>query len=71
MPQSTRNSGKPWRKTDVALLRRLADSNTPTSEIGVKLGRTPLAINTKAAEEGLILTAASRFRRTRRHRVRR
>ncbi len=71
MPQSTRNSGKPWRKSDVALLRRLAEDNTSTSEIGAKLGRTLVAINTKAAEEGLILTPASRFRRRPGLRVRR
>jgi hypothetical protein len=71
MPQSTRNSGKPWRKSDITLLRRLAEDNTPTSEIGVKLGRTLVAINTKAAEEGLILTPTSRFRRGHRFRARR
>lgn len=63
MPQSTRNSGKPWRKSDVALLRVLAESNTPTLEIGAKLGRSPTAINTKAAEEGLTLAPTSRFGR--------
>lgn len=71
MPQSTRNSGKPWRKSDIALLRRLAENNAPTSEIGSKLGRTPMAINTKAAEEGLTLERTSRFGRGRRLRGRR
>jgi hypothetical protein len=71
MPLSTRNSGKPWRKSDVALLRQLAENNIPTSEIGAKLGRTSTAINTKAAEEGLALTPTSRFRRGSRLRRRR
>lgn len=71
MPQSTRNSAKPWRKRDVALLHRLAEGNIPTPEIGAKLGRSPTAINAKAAEEGLILTSTSRASRGRRLRGRR
>lgn len=71
MPQSTRNSAKPWRKKDVTLLRRLAESNTSTPEIGTKLGRTPTAVYAKAAEEGLTLTSTSRVGRGRRLRGRR
>lgn len=66
MPQSTRNSAKPWRKKDVTLLRRLAESNTPTPEIGARLGRSPTAVYTKATEEGLNLTPTSRVGRGRR-----
>lgn len=71
MPQSTRSSAKPWRKPDVALLRRLVESNAPTPEVEAKLGRSATAVTTKAAEEGLALTPTSRSGRGRRLRGRR
>jgi len=51
----TRNSGKPWKPAEVQTLKKLAKDDTPTPVIGLKLGRTPDAIYTKASEEGISL----------------
>jgi len=53
--KSTRNSGKPWKPADVKQLEKLADENTPTRVIGLKLGRTPAAVYKKASEESIPL----------------
>jgi hypothetical protein len=53
--KSTRNTGKQWTPGDVRELGRLAAGNTPTRVIGLKLGRTPNAVSTKASEVGVSL----------------
>ena len=53
--KSTRNSGKAWTPGQVQQLKSLAKGNTPTRVIGLKLGRTPNAIYTKAAEKNISL----------------
>ncbi len=55
MSKSTRNTGKTWTKSDVNQLKTLAKGDTPTRVIGLKLGRTPGSIYTKASEEGISL----------------
>jgi hypothetical protein len=55
MSKSTRNSGKPWTRTDVSTLRTLAKQNTPTRVIGLKLGRTEDAVRAKASENNISL----------------
>jgi hypothetical protein len=55
MTKSTRNSGKPWTTANVKQLRQLAKGNTPTRVIGLKLGRTPGAVYSKAQEKGISL----------------
>jgi hypothetical protein len=55
MSKSTRNSGKPWTGVETKALKSLANENTPTRVIGLKLGRTPDAIYTKASQEGISL----------------
>jgi hypothetical protein len=55
MSQSTRNSGKSWTPQDLAQLKQLAAGNTPTRVIGLKLGRTPSAVQSKASAEGVSL----------------
>jgi hypothetical protein len=52
---STRNVGKTWTKDDLSQLRKLAKENTPLRIIGLKLGRSPYAIRTKASEKGISL----------------
>ncbi len=52
---STRNEGKPWTDDDIAQLRELAEGNTPTRVIGLKLGRSEDAVRAKAQEEGISL----------------
>ena len=55
MSKSTRNSGKPWTPADVTQLRQLARGNTPTRVAGLRLGRTPGAVQSKASEMGISL----------------
>mgnify|MGYP007006690097 CR=1 FL=1 len=56
MTKSTRNSGKAWAPADQKALSQLADGNTPTRVIGLKLGRSESAIYSKAAELGVSLS---------------
>ena len=44
-----------WSRQDVSRLRQLARENTPTRVMGLKLGRTPDAIYTRASQEGIPL----------------
>ncbi len=60
MAKYNRNSGKQWTQGEVSQIRNLARENTPTRVIGLKLGRTPDAIYTKASEEGISLTPTNR-----------
>jgi len=55
MTKSTRNNGKVWTSSDVRQLRELAQGNTPTRVIGLKIGRTPGAIYQQASEQGISL----------------
>ena len=55
MIKSTRNTGKGWTSAQVSELRHLAKDNTPTRVIGLKLGRTANAIQSKASEKGISL----------------
>ena len=55
MSKSDRNSGKSWTKKDISNLKSLAKKNTPTRVIGLKLGRTPESIYTKASQEDISL----------------
>jgi len=55
MSKSDRNSGKPWTTQEVKQLQKLADQNTPTRVIGLKIGRTEAAISTKASQESISL----------------
>jgi hypothetical protein len=55
MPKSTKNSGKPWTPSDVKQLKDLAEGNTPTRVIGLKLGRTEGAVSSKASQENISL----------------
>jgi hypothetical protein len=59
MAKSTRNTGTQWSKADVSQLRKLANQNTPTRVIGLKLGRTEDAVRTKASQEGVSLKPAN------------
>jgi len=55
MSKSTRNSGTPWTPGQVSQLRSLANHNTPTRVIGLKLGRTADAVQAKASDKGISL----------------
>ena len=49
------NHGKHWTSNDVAQLQHLANQNTPTRVIGLKMARTPDAVAQKASEERISL----------------
>ena len=55
MSKSTKNTGKSWSPAEAGRLGRLAAENTPTRVIGLKLGRTPDAVRSKASELGVSL----------------
>lgn len=53
------NHGAPWTPSDDRQLRRLAAGNTPTRVIGLKLGRTPGAVQSHAGDLGVSLKPAN------------
>lgn len=55
MANSPRNHQKPWSSADDKALRQLAKENTPTRVMGLKLGRTPGAVQSHASEIGVSL----------------
>jgi len=55
MAKSPRNSGKPWTTDDLKELKALAKGNTPTRLIGLKMGRSADAVQSRATKEGLSL----------------
>lgn len=52
---TAKNTGKPWSPAQVQQLKTLAAGNTPTRVIGLKMGRTPTAVQSKASAEGVSL----------------
>ena len=55
MARAPSNHGKQWTSNDVATLQGLANQNTPTRVIGLKMGRTPDAVAQKASESHISL----------------
>jgi len=55
MAKSTARTGKRWSRDEVRRLGELADQNTPTRVIGLKLQRTEDAIRSKASGAGVSL----------------
>jgi hypothetical protein len=49
------NHGKTWTPTEMKKLEKLVDQNTPTRIIGLKLGRTPEAVQQMASTEDISL----------------
>lgn len=60
MAKTPPNSGKPWTPADKAALRTLAQQNTPTRVAGLKLGRTPEAVQSQASRQGTSLKPTNR-----------
>ena len=50
-----KNNHKQWSSQDQANLKKLANDNTPTRVIGLKIGRSEGAIYKKASELGIKL----------------
>lgn len=44
------NQGKAWTPAQATQLKQLAKGNTPTRVIGLKMGRTPGAVQAKAQD---------------------
>ncbi len=55
MAKIPQNHGKKWTKENVKQMEKLADQNTPTRLIALKLGRTADSIRSKASEEDISL----------------
>ena len=55
MAKTPSNHGKQWSTGDVSQLKQLAEHNTPTRVIGLKIGRTPDAVAQKASQEHISL----------------
>jgi hypothetical protein len=55
MAKAPSNHGKAWTPPQVKELKTLAKQNTPTRVIGLKLGRTEVAVQSKASEQNISL----------------
>jgi len=55
MAKKPANSGKPWTPQEIKKLEDLAEKNTPTRIIGLKLERSEDAVRAKASEEDISL----------------
>jgi hypothetical protein len=55
MAKSPSNHGKQWSPAEVQQLKQLAQQNTPTRVIGLKMGRTEDAVRAKAGETSVSL----------------
>lgn len=55
MAKAPDNHHKQWTRNEVSQLRQLADQNTPTRVIGIKMQRTPAAVAQKASTEHISL----------------
>ncbi len=53
MAKQPANHGKPWTPTDNQQLKKLIRENTPTRVMGIKLQRTPDAVQQHANDLGL------------------
>jgi len=53
MPKQPKNHGKSWSPQDNKQLKQLIKENTPTRVAGLKLGRTPGAVQQHANDLGL------------------
>lgn len=55
MAKEPAKSGQPWTKQDDQMLQQLANENTPTRVMGIKLQRTPAAVSSHASAKGISL----------------
>ena len=65
-PKYKRNMRQPWSASDVRMVRQLLRDNTPTRVIGLKLGRTEIAIRGLAQRKGISLKPANQSPHSRR-----
>lgn len=55
MAKQPAKHGQKWTQQDVKQLKQLAKENTPTRVMGLKLERTPEAVQSKASELNVLL----------------
>jgi hypothetical protein len=55
MAKKPENHSKPWSDTDLRALKKLAEQNTPTRVMAIKLKRTPDSVQSKALQQGVSL----------------
>lgn len=55
MNKKPTNQGKQWTSAHESQLKKLAKGNTPTRVIGLKMGRTPGAVQSKAQDLNISL----------------
>ena len=55
MGKQPENAHKKWTPVEKTELKKLAQGNTPTRVIGIKLGRTPDAVQAEASRIGVSL----------------
>jgi len=55
MSKPPKNHAKPWTPPQEAQLRKLANENTPTRVMGLKLGRTEASVRSQAHEANVSL----------------
>lgn len=55
MSKEPKNNGKKWTLDDEKKLKQLAQENTPTRVMALKLERTPGAVENKAQDMGVSL----------------
>jgi hypothetical protein len=55
MAKTPPNQGKHWSNQDVRQLKTLVAQNTPTRVIGLKMGRSPESVYSKASSESISL----------------
>lgn len=55
MAKPPKNHGKSWTTSDNTTLKQLASQNTPTRVIGLKMERTPDAVQSHASDIGVSL----------------
>ena len=55
MAKKPANHGNPWTRKQIVQLKKLANQNTPTRVIGLKMGRTEDAIYSKASDKNISL----------------
>lgn len=63
------NKGKQWTKEEIIKLNKLADGNTPTGLIAMKLGRTEAGVQSKAQEMKISLQPINKSPYNRRKRI--
>jgi hypothetical protein len=61
MARGASNHSRPWTEEQVQQLRQLAEENTPTRVIALRLGRTPQAVQSKASSLKLSLKPTSQW----------